>query len=117
MQDGVTHADLIAQESLGLRVRDLLSMANRVAARIHKARESADVNQKNKERLAAVYDDLVTASGPYPQPKLIDQISYLFSMLNSADQKPGRDAYMRFDELNQELSAVASETNKILGDE
>jgi hypothetical protein len=37
-------------------------------------------------------------------------------MLNRADQKPGRDAYVRFDELNQELSAYSLEIKKILGD-
>ena len=47
---------------------------------------------------------------------LVDQLSYLSSMLNRADQKPGRDAYVRFDELDQELSAYVSEVNKILGE-
>lgn len=91
-------------------------MANRVVERIRKAKESAEVSRKYKERLSAIYLKLVTATGPYPQPKLVDQISYLFSMLNRADQKPGRDAYVRFDELNQELSAYVSEVKKILGD-
>jgi hypothetical protein len=115
-EDGVTHADLIAQESLSIQVRDTLSMANRLAERIRKVRESADVSRKNKEKLASLYAKLVTATGPYPQPMLVDQLSYLSSMLNRADQKPGRDAYVRFDELDQELSAYVSEVNKILGE-
>ena len=93
-----------------------MSMANRTVDRIHKARESAEVNRKNKEKLSALYAKLVTATGPYPQPMLVDQLSYLFSMLNRADQKPGRDAYIRFDELHQELFNYVSEVKKILGD-
>ncbi|UCE43180.1 MAG: hypothetical protein JSV17_01965 [Candidatus Aminicenantes bacterium] len=114
-EDGITHADLVAQESLSLQVRDTLSMANWVVERIRKARESAEVNRKNKEKLSSLYAKFVTATGPYPQPMLIDQLSYLSSMLNRADQKPGRDAYVRFDELNQELFANVMEVNKILG--
>jgi photosystem II stability/assembly factor-like uncharacterized protein len=114
MGDGVTEADLVAQESLSLQVRDTLSMANRLVERIRKARESEDVGQKNKERLASVYENLVTGQGPYPQPKLVDQISYLSSMLNRADQKPGREAYVRLDELNQELAVHVSEVEEIL---
>jgi hypothetical protein len=116
-EDGVTQSDLKAQESLSIQVRDSLSMANRLMERIKKAQESAEVSRKNKENLSAIYAKLVTASGPYPQPMLINQLSYLSSMLNRADQKPGRDAYVRLDELNQQLSAYVSETKKILGDE
>ncbi len=119
-EDGVTRADLIAQESLSLRVRDTLSLANRTVERIRKARESREskeLSKNNREKLSVFYAKLVTATGPYPQPMLVDQISYLFSMLGRADQKPGRDAYIRFDELNQELFDYVSEINKILGDD
>jgi photosystem II stability/assembly factor-like uncharacterized protein len=116
-EDGITQADLIAQESLNLLVRDTQSLANRLVGRIRIARESAEISRKNKERLSAIYAKLVTATGPYPQPMLVDQLSYLSSMLDSADQKPGRDAYVRFDELNQELSGYLSEIRKILGDD
>jgi len=115
-EDGVNQADLKAQESLSLQVRDTLSRANGAVERIRKARESEEVSRKNKEKLSAIYSKLVTANGPYPQPMLVDQLSYLFSMLNRADQKPGRDAYVRFDELRQELSGYISEIKKILGD-
>jgi hypothetical protein len=115
-EDGVTQADLVAQESLSLKVRDMMSMANGLVERIRRARESDEVNRKNNQRLSALYAKLVTATGPYPQPMLVDQISYLSSMLNRADQKPGRDAYVRFDELTQELSGYIAEVDKILGD-
>jgi hypothetical protein len=113
-KDGVTQEDLVAQESLSLQVRDLLSKANRVAKSILEARESEDVAQKDRAELDLAYEKLVTGSGPYPQPQLIDQISYLFSMLNSADQKPGRDAYVRRDELKQELDLIVAGVEEIL---
>lgn len=117
IDDGVTQTDLVAQESLGLRIRDIRSAASRLAERIKVAMESSKISSKKRERLSALYAKLVTAEGPYPQPMLLDQISYLSSMLNRADQKPGRDAYVRFDELNKELSGYLSEAGKILGEE
>lgn len=116
-EDGVTQADLVAQESFSLRVRDALSTANLAVERIRKARESAEISRKNKERLSVLYAKLVTEKGPYPQPMFVDQLSYLNSLLSRADQKPGRDAYIRFDELNQELTLYLSEIGKILGDD
>ncbi len=37
-------------------------------------------------------------------------------MLSRADQKPGRDAYIRFDELVEDLSGCLSRLNEILGE-
>ena len=45
---------------------------------------------------------------------LIDQLSYLYSMLVQADQKPGHDAYQRIDELEAALSDILSELRQIL---
>jgi hypothetical protein len=42
---------------------------------------------------------LVTADIIYPQPMLIDQMKYLRSMLMQADQRPGKDAYDRYEVL------------------
>ena len=52
-------------------------------------------------------DALVTGSGPYPQPMLIDQIRYLASMIDQADQRPGKDAYDRFQELTSKLEKLS----------
>jgi len=40
------------------------------------------------------------------QPMLIDQIRYLQSMLSRADQKPGKDAYDRLEELKIEFNLL-----------
>ena len=86
---GVTQEDLEAQEKLALEVRDLLSRARKLAIE--------DGSPK---------DALGTAGGPYPQPMLIDQIRYLASMINQADQRPGKDAYERYEDLKGELEKL-----------
>ena len=57
-------------------------------------------------------DELKTADLVYPQPMLTDQIDYLFNMINTADQAPGKEAEDRFDVLTNkllELTAAAAE--------
>jgi hypothetical protein len=44
---------------------------------------------------------------------LIDQISYLLGMLDRADQKPGRDAYLRYDELKQAYEECEEEIDRL----
>ncbi|MEE2877339.1 MAG: hypothetical protein VX822_06130 [Candidatus Neomarinimicrobiota bacterium] len=89
-KSGVTEKDLKEQEKLALEVRDLLSRARKLAA------------EENSPK-----DALVTGSGPYPQPMLIDQIRYLASMIDQADQRPGKDAYDRFQELTSKLEKLS----------
>ena len=38
---------------------------------------------------------------------LLSQIGYLGSMTSSADQRPGNEAYVRFDELRRELTMLS----------
>jgi len=59
---------------------------------------------------------LVTAKGPYPQPMLIDQTQYLGSMINRADQRPGNDAYIRFEELSSWFNTIKNSYNS-MGDQ
>ncbi|KPK89609.1 hypothetical protein AMJ80_09535, partial [bacterium SM23_31] len=112
--DGVTQTNLEEQLSFSLKVQDLLNLSRTTSERIREARASGRLTQSQNEKLDALQEQLVTAGGRYPQPMLIDQISYLNSMLNSADQKPGRDAYQRHDELNTALSKILSELEQIL---
>ena len=93
-ESGVTSQDLIEQENLALQVRDLLT----------NARKLAEENSSNN--LSESYQALVTDDGPYPQPMLVDQIQYLASMIDQADQLPGKDAYDRFKELKEELELL-----------
>jgi hypothetical protein len=58
------------------------------------------------KRLAQIEDQLVTPDGIYMMPMLIDQVRYLRSMLNQADQRPGKDAYDRYDELRNRFNTI-----------
>ena len=49
---------------------------------------------------------LETAEGTYQQPMLIDQIEYLASMLAGADQRPGADAFERFEALRKRFEEL-----------
>jgi photosystem II stability/assembly factor-like uncharacterized protein len=111
--DGVTQADLQEQLDLGLKLRDAISEARKLAQRLRDARDKTSGEAGNK--LQALIDRVVTASGPYPQIMLIDQLANVARMIGQADQKVGRDALQRYDDLMKELRAVSAETDKALG--
>jgi photosystem II stability/assembly factor-like uncharacterized protein len=124
-KDGVTVSDLKAQEALSLKVLTLLGQARQAASSLETEMEkySALVEEggtqarKAKEieaRLKEIHARLVTEEGRYPQPQIIEQISYLSSMLDRADQKPGHDAYVRFDELTNTLNECLEDMSKAL---
>ena len=120
--DGVSSADLEEQVALSLQVRDALSQARMAAVRISDAREKlaeqtdeAARARTVDEALTAIEEKLVTADlRSYPTPMLIAQLSYLYSALNRADQKPGRDAHERFAELESVLAEHIAELERIL---
>jgi hypothetical protein len=98
-----------------MRVRDLVSDLNKTLARLQAARATATGDQA-----AALKDlaaDLITPPIRYSKPELQTQITYLYSMLNSTDQKPGRDAIERYQALRKVLDERIAQLNKILGSE
>jgi hypothetical protein len=112
--DGVTRAALVAQERLSLEVLDVLAQARTLQAEIDDLRKELDTSAEKDSRrvrttlarLDEIRRALVTAEGPYPRPQLIDQVQYLYGMLDRADQMPGRDAYRRLDELKAGLERL-----------
>ncbi len=99
--EGITGQDVTAQAGLALRVRDLLSSARAQVARIAAAEK--DSRDELPDEVEAVRAALVTAPVRYSPPMLVDQLQYLYSNLDRADQAPGHDAHARAEELNQEL--------------
>jgi photosystem II stability/assembly factor-like uncharacterized protein len=99
-KEGITEADVRAQAEFALKVRDTLSEARRAAEKVKKA-----IKEKGEkdEILAAIKKQLISEPGRYAQPMLIDQLEYLYSNLLRADQRPGKDAYNRYDELHRQL--------------
>ncbi len=126
--DGVTQEDLTAQVALNLKIRDVTSEAKMAAHRIASLRE--ELNRKATEagegselakraktvddKLAALEAQFVTAEGRYPQPMLLNQLSYLYGMTNRADQRPGADAYERLAGLEAALAGYVAELQRII---
>tara|TARA_Y100001949_G_C15753422_1_gene228876 strand:- start:79 stop:543 length:465 start_codon:yes stop_codon:yes gene_type:complete len=92
------------QETILLEIRDFLS-----DVRIFENKISMMLEKKPKNKnLLSISKRLSTSEGTYMQPKLIDQIRYLQSMLSRADQKPGLDALTRLNELKSEFKLLKS---------
>jgi hypothetical protein len=106
--DGVTQADLEAQQHLLASLREAAGRALALSATLADIAKGADAT-KAKEA-AVLRARLVTAGGNYPQPMLIDQLSNVWRMANQADQRPGRDAFVRLDDLRAELADLEKQT-------
>ncbi len=109
--DGVTQADLVAQHQLLTDLRETASRALALSARLAEVAGGADAARAKDA--AALRAKLVTAGGNYPQPMLIDQLSSIWRMANQADQRPGRDAFMRLDDLRAELAAIEKQAEAL----
>jgi photosystem II stability/assembly factor-like uncharacterized protein len=125
--DGITAADLEEQLALNLRIRDVITEARGAVSDIARAKELVGdgsglegearqraVNAMN--RIMAVEAALVTKSGgSYQTPMLLAQLNYLYGMTSRADQRPGRDAYLRLAVLESELERHLAVLRRILG--
>lgn len=123
--DGVTLSDFHAQELLSLDILKLLKSAQKavdlidegkkqLASEIDSGASKGSQAKLKEQRLSEIQQQFETAEGIYPQPAFIDQIRYLYSMLDRADQKPGRDAYQRFEELKEIVNKYLDEIEKIV---
>jgi hypothetical protein len=97
-----------------------VSDVNKTVARIRAAQSrlrggsgSADTLKKLNELASHV----ITPSIRYSKPELQTHITYLYSMTNNADQKPGADALERYTSLRKELDQRMAELDKIIGAE
>ncbi len=105
-----------AQEQLAFEVTTLLDSTKRVAARIKKQRKeifdavtagkATDQQLAQDKELEKVEAVLNTKEGIYETPMLIDQINYLRQQLDQADQRPGKDLYLRYEELLKQAQVV-----------
>ncbi len=105
--DGVSSADLREQLEHNLQVRDLVSEVNDLVDRVDVARArlagAAGVAADTLAKLNALRATLVTSAVRYSEPQLQAQITYLYGMTTTADQKIGRDAVERYRALRGEL--------------
>jgi hypothetical protein len=47
---------------------------------------------------------------------LVAQLEYLYGMVMRADQRVGRDAYVRYDELAKQLDAIKQQLGQVVED-
>ena len=127
-KDGVTQADLEEQATFLLRVRDAISDARRLQASIEEAMKkggiaavgpavpgSTPAQLKFAHPLQGLWARVVDQSGIYPQPMLISQLNNVNRMAGQADQKVGKDAHDRFNDLLKELQTIQSEFKQLTG--
>jgi hypothetical protein len=115
--DGVTAADLKEQYEHNLRMRQLVTDANQLAARVREAqaRTKGESGPGSKGRqVDAVAAKLFTEPVRYGKPGLQAHITYLAGMTTGADQKIGRDALERYATLRRDLDALSAELNNIM---
>lgn len=117
--DGLTFEDYKEQFDLSVQIVDLIGEAtklstdiNNVFSELNDKKESGKkLSKKESKLLEAVIglrDQMITADQTYPQPMLNQQLQYLYSMVSSTDQKPGKDAYIRYNELKEMLLSVST---------
>lgn len=95
-RDGISQSALGAQLAFNLKLRDLVSDANRVGERLRAAPN------------ATLDAEFFTPPARYSRPALQAHIAYLYSENIGADQRVGRDAMDRYAELRKTLDALTA---------
>ncbi len=108
-KSGVTTADLQEQFDHNMRVRDLVSDANKLVARVRAAQRGP-----NAAAVAKLADALITSPIRYSQPKLQTHITYLYSVTTATDQKIGRDVIERYGVLRKQLDELIKQADAVL---
>jgi photosystem II stability/assembly factor-like uncharacterized protein len=108
---GVTVADLKEQFEHNLRLRELSAAASQLLGRVR-----AGLGGPNADKVRAIYEQLVsTPEGVrYNKPGLQAHIQYLAGMTTAVDQKIGRDAVERYQELKKQLDALKAQADRLL---
>ena len=102
--DGVTTAMLREQLAHNLRVRDLVSDANRAAVDLSALKKTA--TGARRDSVEAMERVLLTPPVRYSRPGLQAQIGYLYGATTGQDQQVGRDAVVRYQALRKEMDAL-----------
>ena len=117
-RDGVTLVALREQLQHNLKVRDMVTEVNQLAAAIEEGRtrlRGATTAADTLKMLEELRAKIVTPAIRYSKPELQAHIQYLYSMTMQSDQKIGRDAITRYAVLRKELDQRIEEARKVLG--
>ena len=115
-EEGITEADISKQMALQNEVIDLMNQAGTLAAELEEDAEALKEKPGQEERLGkveALLKQFKNDEVAYPQEMLLSQISYLYRMIEGADQVVGRDAEERYDELRTEFEALKKEAEAL----
>jgi hypothetical protein len=118
-QMGITMEDIVVQENLALELVDLISSARKWTDDLkqQKKKLSADkeTRESNKDKIASIdglLEELETAQGTYMKPMLLSQMNYLYNIVEGPDHRPGKDAFMRYDELKSKYEQLKSQSSR-----
>ena len=111
--EGITEDILQKQHDMQQKVGSLLSEARQLQYRLEKEIKELEAKEdeghkSRAQNLKTVLQQLKNDEGAYPQQVLVAQISYIYYMVNGADQVIGKDVMERYDE----LKALFGQTQK-----
>jgi putative component of toxin-antitoxin plasmid stabilization module len=112
--DGITMADLQAQQALQLKVIDLLSEARMLQDKVEekiKELEKANAGESQLQPYKDILKELKNDDGAYPEVVMVAQISYLYYILSSGDKVPGQEEKDRYQELLTQFNALKQKAN------
>ena len=112
--DGITMADLQAQQALQLKVIDLLSEARMLQDKVEekiKELEKANATESQLQPYKDILKELKNDDGAYPEVVMVAQISYLYYILSSGDKVPGQEEKDRYQELLTQFNALKQKAN------
>ena len=113
---GVTQADLEQQWALQNQVIEFHGKTRQLQEHLEKeadALKDKAGQEARLEKINSLLKQVKNDEGAYPREMLLSQISYLYDMINGADQVPGRDARDRYGELLDEYERLNEESLKL----
>ena len=121
-KDGITTADLVAQEAFLLKVRDAMAEAAQLRATLQTAMQQKGVSPaaspgvgespesvNYSDPLQRLWARVVSAPGTYEEPMLIEQLQNVQRDMSVGDQKVGQEAVRRLDDLLKEMKAIEAD--------
>lgn len=111
----VTEADLEQQWAFQKQVIELHEKVRALMGALEKEVDSLKdkAGQEDRDKqVNSLLEQIKNDEGAYPREMLLSQVSYLYNMINGADQVPGRDALERYRELVSEFEALRAEAER-----
>ena len=103
--NGTTVKDLQEQEALALKVAGLLIAIKREISSLEVDIEKTK-NPSKQRRLKAKLGTMKKGTKRYDRPMLHEHVEYLYEMISSAPQKPGNDAFVRYEVLKAQWEGL-----------